>query len=130
MVCKCVKCGFEWNSRSESPRQCPDCDSRQWRQIDAELSSPVVGQGDDRILSSPAIVSLSSPVVVTRDRVPNQSPRLCLHCDWKSRKPTSDNPEESELSQFARHSATHNPSPAQWSDAHQRILAQRPRKAA
>jgi len=27
---ECSQCGYEWDSKSDSPRQCPDCNSRKW----------------------------------------------------------------------------------------------------
>jgi len=29
-LCKCQKCGYEWQSRVENPKECPDCKSRHW----------------------------------------------------------------------------------------------------
>lgn len=31
-VCKCIRCGFEWNPRIANPRQCPYCHSDRWNQ--------------------------------------------------------------------------------------------------
>ncbi len=27
---KCNKCGYEWVARTENPRECPECKSRDW----------------------------------------------------------------------------------------------------
>ena len=51
--------------------------------------------------------------------------RWCPWCDWRAKKPADDQPEHSELSQFSRHSAVHNPSAAQWTDAYNVIETQR-----
>jgi len=28
--CKCLKCGFEWPSRVDDPKQCPKCKRYDW----------------------------------------------------------------------------------------------------
>ena len=28
---KCNKCGYEWESRVENPKECPECKTRLWR---------------------------------------------------------------------------------------------------
>jgi hypothetical protein len=62
MTFKCQKCQFEWNSRTDNPRQCPHCDTRNWRRIDqvgiSVVSNPVVS--DDKSVVTPSIVT---PVV-------------------------------------------------------------------
>jgi len=30
MKLKCLKCGYEWESRKENPKECPACKSRYW----------------------------------------------------------------------------------------------------
>ena len=27
---KCNKCGYEWVARTENPKECPECKSRDW----------------------------------------------------------------------------------------------------
>jgi len=27
---KCKKCGYEWTSRVDNPKECPECKSRRW----------------------------------------------------------------------------------------------------
>jgi predicted nucleic acid-binding Zn-ribbon protein len=49
--------------------------------------------------------------------------RWCPWCDWRAKKPADGQP--SELSQYAAHSAKHNPSAAQWTDAYNVIAVQR-----
>ena len=28
----CAKCGYEWESRVDVPKECPDCKSREWQE--------------------------------------------------------------------------------------------------
>ena len=28
--CECQKCGYEWESRKENPKSCPECKTRNW----------------------------------------------------------------------------------------------------
>jgi len=32
MKCKCLKCGFEWDSVVAQPRACPSCKSYRWKE--------------------------------------------------------------------------------------------------
>lgn len=27
---KCLKCGYEWQSRKDRPKECPECKRRDW----------------------------------------------------------------------------------------------------
>ena len=155
---KCQACGHEWNQRSESPtRQCPECHTRNWERIDslgAVVSSIVSGAvvSDNEAVVTPAVVTLKTKAVAGwRDSVAapgaykvcaahgmryckpceSEKPmkgtgRWCPECDWRA-KPSS---EQSELAQFSRHSASHNPSAAAWTDAHNLIQSQKPKKEA
>lgn len=31
--CLCNKCGYSWISRTEDPKECPECKSRDWDNI-------------------------------------------------------------------------------------------------
>jgi len=30
MLCECVRCGYEWNSKDGEPVSCPKCKSYRW----------------------------------------------------------------------------------------------------
>jgi len=30
--CKCKRCGYEWDSLTDNPKQCPMCKSYRWNQ--------------------------------------------------------------------------------------------------
>jgi hypothetical protein len=51
--------------------------------------------------------------------------RVCKECGVELHEipKTKDSPAVSELEQFSDHTAIHNPSPAQWAEAHKRIEA-------
>lgn len=156
-VLKCQKCGNEWNQRGDvPPRQCPGCDSRQWRRIDSLGADSVVTTAvvsDDKAVVTPPIVgsvvsddkrprfrdSTAAPGMYqvcvahglryckpcgTAAGIPASKPmtgatRWCPWCDWRAKKPADGQP--SELAQYAAHSAKHNPSAAQWTDAYNMI---------
>lgn len=31
MKLRCKKCGYEWEARTNNPKECPQCKSRHWR---------------------------------------------------------------------------------------------------
>lgn len=33
MTCKCLRCGWTWEPRTENPKYCPGCKSPQWRTV-------------------------------------------------------------------------------------------------
>ena len=39
---KCLKCGYEWESRVEMPKQCPACGSPYWMQPAKKRKAKVV----------------------------------------------------------------------------------------
>ena len=62
---------------------------------------------------------------------PTEEKRVCGVCgaEFRDKKDRAGNVVESTLNQFADHQASHNPSPAQWAEAHKRIEAGKNRRA-
>ena len=62
-MCKCLKCGYEWNPRVSVPKECPRCKSWSWnkekyaktRGTDkpGELHEPGEAGGDDICVAGP-----------------------------------------------------------------------------
>jgi DNA-directed RNA polymerase subunit RPC12/RpoP len=39
---KCPKCGYEWQTRTERPVECPNCKKRLWKYVLPSVSPEVV----------------------------------------------------------------------------------------
>jgi predicted Zn-ribbon and HTH transcriptional regulator len=35
-ICKCIRCGYQWISRVEKPKACPNCHSYRWGEEEKE----------------------------------------------------------------------------------------------
>ncbi len=36
IVCKCMKCDYEWVARVEKPKRCPNCQTKNWNTVDPQ----------------------------------------------------------------------------------------------
>jgi predicted nucleic acid-binding Zn-ribbon protein len=42
---KCLRCGYEWNSRVEGrPKQCPNCKAQRWDEVARKRGRPAVAE--------------------------------------------------------------------------------------